>query len=105
VVVNEDFSISVLDNLSENLDDSSDIKPKYILINSNQKALTHRVLRQIHSFGEDYPDYQKIFVPCDMNDDIYCYTKIKNLVPDLDLYDWTQHPLQETIDLFHQATA
>ena len=40
-----------------------------------------------------------------MNDDIGCFEIVKSFVPGLDLYDWTKHPLEKTIQLFSQSEA
>ena len=60
-------------------------------------------IQKIVDFCRQYPDYKKIFFPCDMNDDINCFSIIKKYISDLENYDWTKHSLQESLSLFFHA--
>jgi hypothetical protein len=40
-----------------------------------------------------------------MNDDIYCFYDLQQDIPDLEMYDWTKHSLQDSLCLFKFAKA
>jgi len=75
----------------------------YILININKQSVDMENIQKIVDFCRQYPDYKKIFFPCDMNDDINCFSIIKKYISDLENYDWTKHSLQESLSLFFHA--
>lgn len=76
-----------------------------ILVNLNQKSYTLAHIHQIKSFVESYPNADVIYFPCDMTDDALLYRKLKSEIPQMRYYDWTNHSLKETIDLFASCTA
>jgi len=76
---------------------------KYILININKQSVDKKHIHKIITFCLQYPDHKKIFFPCDMNDDQFCFSHIKKYVPGLEMYDWTKKPLEESLSLFYYA--
>ncbi|MEI7558008.1 MAG: hypothetical protein WCJ45_04195 [bacterium] len=75
----------------------------YILININKQSVDKENIQKIIDFCQQYPDQKKIFFPCDMNDDIQCFVPLKKYIPDLEIYDWTIHSLNESLSLFFHA--
>jgi len=73
------------------------------LININKQSVDVQNIKKITEFCHNYPDHTKIFFPCDMNDDIVCFSAIKKHIPGLELYDRTKHPLSESLSLFYHA--
>jgi polysaccharide pyruvyl transferase WcaK-like protein len=55
-----------------------------------------------------YPDHDIYYMPCGTDDhgvsDTSIYTSIQTYIPQIQLYDWTTHTLQETLDLFAHAS-
>jgi len=110
VKFHEDFSLSVLRKfkLSEpplwaehgNLESD-----KSILVNINTASLTSANIHKIQLFCKEYPDHKIIYFPCDMDDDFQCFDMIKSDIPGIELYDWTKHTLEQTIQLFLHTEA
>jgi polysaccharide pyruvyl transferase WcaK-like protein len=73
---------------------------KYILININHKESTDENRVKIQEFCKQYPLHQKIFFPCDMEDDAKEFKKLKQDIPDLIYYNWTEHDVRHILDMF-----
>jgi len=104
VVLYQDFAQEIIQNAAcriQNLEWRN--KWKYILVNINKQSVNAENLQKIIVFCAQYPDHKKIFFPCDMNDDIYCFSIIKKYISDLEMYDRTQHSLSESLSLFYTA--
>ena len=78
-------------------------KNPYILININKQSVNKENIQRIVDFCTHYPDHKKIFFPCDMNDDKYCFQAIKTYISGLEMYDRTKHSLSTSLSLFHDA--
>lgn len=77
----------------------------YILININKHSVDKDNVQKIIEFCKRYPDHKKIFFPCDMNDDKFCFSYIQKYISDLEIYDWTKKSLEESLSLFYFADA
>jgi vesicle coat complex subunit len=73
------------------------------MININKQSVEKENLQKIIEFCEQYPDHKKIFFPCDMNDDKFCFSTIKKYISDIEMYDWTKHSLMDSLSLFFNA--
>gem|GEM_PF-3727785 len=76
-----------------------------ILVNLNEKSYTFAHIHQIKSFVYQFPGADIIYFPCDMTDDALLYTQLKLEIPHIRYYDWTNHPLKDTLKLFAGCTA
>lgn len=77
---------------------------KNLLINISQKYFTDDNIEKIKNFVWKYSsDCQKIFFPADINLDKVFYSHMRKFIPDLEIYDWTKHNLQDTIELFQMC--
>ena len=99
-LLHQDFAQEIIETAKHK---ASTIKQKYILININKQSVDKENVQRIMDFCTHYPDHKKIFFPCDMNDDKHCFQAIKKYVPGLEMYDWTKHPLTESLSLFYYA--
>ena len=99
-MLHQDFAQEIIENLKYKI---QSIKYKYILININKKSVEKENIQKIIDFCIQYPDYKKIFFPCDMNDDKLCFSIIKKYISDLEMYDRTKNSLSESLSLFHNA--
>lgn len=100
VVSHRDFSESIF-----TLTNPQTHKHQTVLVNLNQESHTLAHIHQIKTFVQNYPDADIIYFPCDMNDDALLYRQLKLEIPQIRYYDWTNHPLKTTIDLFANCTA
>lgn len=76
-----------------------------ILVNLNQKSHTLAHIHQIKTFVQSYPGADIVYFPCDMTDDALLYRQLKLEIPQIRYYDWTNHLLKETMNLFATCTA
>ena len=96
----QDFSEDTIKNNQSKQSKNSD---SFVLINCNLKARNSKTQEQIVDFCQKHKSHKKIFFPCDMNDDIFCFKELKTLVPDMEIYDWTNRPLSESLNLFNHS--
>lgn len=100
VVSYHDFSESVFAHVAPKKEDK-----QTILVNLNQKSHTLAHIHQIKSFVQSYPGADIVYFPCDMTDDALLYRQLKLEIPQIRYYDWTNHPLKTTMNLFASCTA
>ncbi|MCK9466828.1 MAG: polysaccharide pyruvyl transferase family protein [Candidatus Absconditabacterales bacterium] len=98
----QDFSKDILEDFKNK---SKSFLSKTILINISPKHFTENSVEKIQKFILKYPDHKKIFFPADINFDKMFYSQLRKLVPDLLIYDWTKHPLIDTLNLFWSCDA
>lgn len=92
----EDFSTKVFTANPEKSE-----KQDIILINLSPQYNTAENIAKISDFVAKYGDkYEKFYFPADINFDKELFSTLRIIVPDLQIYDWTKHTLQETINLF-----
>lgn len=105
VTLYQDFAQEIILLRDEGTGDRNEDKgtSPYILVNINQHSLDEEHIDKIVSFCKHHSNHKKIFFPCDMNDDNKCFWTIKKYISDLELYDWTQHTLSESLSLFYHA--
>ena len=101
ILLYQDFSKDILEN-QKNLIPQNSSKNK-ILINISPKHFNEDNLEKIQKFVLKYPNHTKIFFPADVNFDKEFYPEIRKFLPDLQIYDWTKHPLSDTISLFQSC--
>lgn len=102
VTIYQDFSQNIIENINCKKQTKSD---SYVLINCNLKSRNTKAKQDIIDFCQTHSQHKKIFFPCDMNDDIYCFYDLQQDIPDLEMYDWTKNSLQDSLCLFKFATA
>jgi polysaccharide pyruvyl transferase WcaK-like protein len=100
-VLYQDFAQETIKNAECKMQNAEN--KKYILININKQSVDKKNIHKIIEFCKKYPDHKKIFFPCDMNDDKFCFSHIKKYVPGLEMYDWTKKTLEESLSLFYYA--
>lgn len=72
----------------------------YILINAQDHTRSDKTLLAIQTFVQAHPDKTPVFFPCDMHDDSKHFDVLAASIPGLQLYDWTQYSVYETLALF-----
>jgi polysaccharide pyruvyl transferase WcaK-like protein len=105
VVLYHDFAQEIIQD-AESIIKKSKLKTKqgkYILININKQSADVENIQKIIDFCAQYPDHEKIYFPCDMNDDKQYFSVIKKYIPWLEIYDRTKHSLLESLSLFYYA--
>lgn len=101
-IVYKDFS----QNIIQNTDCKKQLlQTSYVLINCNLKSRNPDTKKRIVEFCKTHAQHKKVFFPCDMNDDTYCFHDLQQDIPDLEMYDWTKHSLQDSLCLFKWTTA
>ncbi|NOZ44927.1 MAG: hypothetical protein GXP45_07455 [bacterium] len=60
-------------------------------------------MEKIIHYCKKFPNQKKIFIPCDLKDDAQLYPKLQQEIDNIQYYDWTQHSLMETLQLFYHA--
>ena len=98
----QDFSQHIIENIS--CKKTRDQIP-YVLINCNKKSWNSDTKQRIIDFCKIHAHHKKIYFPCDMGDDIYCFDDLQQDIPDLEIYDWTKNSLQDSLCLFKETTA
>lgn len=98
----QDFSQHIIENVSC---EKPLIWESYVLINCNLKSWNHKTKQHIVDFCKTHAQHKKIFFPCDMNDDIYCFADLQQDIPDLELYDWTKNSLEDSLCLLKNTEA
>jgi len=99
-MLHQDFAQEIIETAKHK---ASIIKQKYILININKQSVDKENVQRIVDFCIHYPDHKKLFFPCDMNDDKFCFSTIKKYISGLEMYDRTKHSLTESLSLFYYA--
>jgi len=72
----------------------------YILINAQEHTRSDKTLSAIQAFVDAHPGKVPVYFPCDMFDDSRYFAILQNHIPSLQLYDWTQYTVFETLALF-----
>ncbi len=91
------------ESINVNKDSSlcSEWQKKNILINISPKYFDETNMEKIKKFVWKYDDnLRKIFFPADINIDKELFAKVRKIVPNLEIYDWTKHSLKDSIQLF-----
>lgn len=76
-----------------------------VLINVWPKYYTKQNIQKIKKFVSKYPKHKKIFFAADINFDKEFYSKLRKIIPNLQIYDRTKHNLSETLSLFQNCQA
>ncbi|HRX63534.1 MAG TPA: polysaccharide pyruvyl transferase family protein [Candidatus Absconditabacterales bacterium] len=107
VLLHKDFSESALSSVVRNGRNAvlrySLRTEKFILINIGPKYYTPQNIQKIADYCKKYTKSQKIFFPGDINFDKQYYHKLRKIIPDLEIYDWTKHSLSDTLKLFQDC--
>jgi len=99
-MLHQDFAVELINQAFEQpLDDTIKLE-KHILININHKENTAENREKIIAFCRQYPLHQKIFFPCDMEDDAREFKSLKQDIPDLIYYNWTEHSIDQILNMF-----
>ncbi len=78
---------------------------KYVLINVNSKIRNSQTKQKILDFVSEYPKCQKVFFPCDMDDDLQYFDELKQDIEDLVLFKWTDVDVMSTLSMLKWAEA
>jgi polysaccharide pyruvyl transferase WcaK-like protein len=106
VTLHRDFAFDILDNIQfSGL--KSQISWKYIIINCNSHYWNNDVQAKIQDFCNKYPDHRYIYMPAAMGDDsdMPYFDLLKEKIPSLELYDWRDYMLSQTLGFLAWATA
>lgn len=76
---------------------------KKVLLNTNPYIYNLKSLEEILHSVKSYKKFEKYFVPFDINEDSKYYSHIKNFLPDLEIYDWTQFSIKEIFEFLSEA--
>jgi len=102
-LLHQDFSYNILDKFIKENQQTQNLQEKYILINITPRSFDKNSLDKIKNFCDTYPKHKKIFFPCDINDDMQYFMHMKTHIQDLEIYNWTKHSLNETLQLFYDS--
>jgi len=100
VLLHQDFAVNIIHQAFEEGIGEPIQHAKCILININEKENTAANREKILAFCKQYPLHQKIFFPCDMLDDAKQYKSLKQDIPDLIYYNWTEHSIDQILNMF-----
>jgi polysaccharide pyruvyl transferase WcaK-like protein len=97
-----DFSQYMIDQFRSNAQQPTPLfaPDSYILINAQDHTRSDKTLVAIQAFVDAHLDKIPVFFPCDMHDDSKYFDILATYIPWLQLYDWTQYSVQETLALF-----
>ena len=99
MVLFEDFSKKIFEA------DTTTNKEKVLLINLSPKYNNEKNIEKINNFVKKYGnEYKKIYFPADINFDKQLFYSLRTIIPDIQVYDWTKHDLQDTMNLFLSCT-
>ncbi len=101
-IVYQDFSQDIIKNIAI---DKNSQSISYVLINCNPKSRNTKAKQDIIAFCKTHAQHKKIFFPGDIREDMVCFWNLQQDIPDLEIYDWTKYSLQESLNLFQNATA
>lgn len=108
VTLASDFSLPILHYFANQKTGASgshiDTKP-YVLYNMTPHLSQNLWLPKLQDFCQHRKNVQKFFVPCDIQNDMPLYKIMQKHIPDIKLYDRTNHTLDETLQLFWDAQA
>jgi polysaccharide pyruvyl transferase WcaK-like protein len=99
-MLHQDFAVDIIHQAFEEGIGESIQHAKCILININQQENTPANREKILAFCKQYPLHQKIFFPCDMEDDAKQYKSLKQDIPDLIYYNRTEHSINQILNIF-----
>ncbi|MCX6823132.1 MAG: polysaccharide pyruvyl transferase family protein [candidate division SR1 bacterium] len=100
IMLHQDFAVDTIHQAFEEGIGESIQHAKCILINVNGQENTPANREKILAFCKQYPLHQKIFFPCDMLDDAKQYKSLKHDIPDLIYYNWTEHNINQILNMF-----
>lgn len=80
------------------------VADSYILINAQNHTRSEKTLSAIQAFVDENPGKTPVYFPCDMQDDRKYFDLIAKHIPWLQLYDWTQYSVDETLSMFAHAS-
>lgn len=95
-----DFSLDLINSLKIAKQEKND---KYIIINLSIHALHNDSHEKIKQYCGQHKGYNKIFFYCDYDDDKNYFTSLEKEIPDLEMYDWTKHTIQESLELMNNS--
>lgn len=94
----EDFAFESLVSWSKNNVDINVDKGKYVVYNVNKYVENPETINSCKDFYEKYKNFDQVYMPFDINyNDQKYYQILKQYIPNLKFYDWTQHSLDESI--------
>lgn len=108
VTLASDFSLPVLHYFANQKTAPGTAKTspdQYVLCNATPHLATKSWLPELERFCQHRKTVPKFFMPCDIENDMPLYAKLQKHIPDLKLYNWTNHTLDETLQLFRDTQA
>lgn len=94
IALYHDFAFDVVKLFLENKSNEEN----KVLINLNTYINNLESIEKIKSFSKENSDISQFFVPFDMFNDLKLFENIKKELPNIQLYDWTVHPLKNTFE-------
>jgi polysaccharide pyruvyl transferase WcaK-like protein len=68
-------------------------------VNLNSWVNNPENIQKIETFCQNHAKAKKIFFASDKHDDMLCFENIKKIIPEIEIYDRTQHSLLETFNV------
>lgn len=104
VLLHRDFAYDILANSQQLIAPSQ--KP-YIIINCNSHLWNKQVKKKVEDFCRKHSDCVPYYFPAAMGDDsdVPYYEILKQKVPNIELYDWRDKSIEDTLSFFSHATA
>lgn len=112
VVLHHDFSLETLQNFVFSFEtkkiwlttpSGDTIHDNYIVVNIHPHIRKKPYQQQVFDACQRYHDYQKIYMPCDINYDTIFFAELKERFPDMILRDWTTCSLDQTLAMLAGA--
>jgi len=100
-----DLTLSLLEE-SENIFKEKKIKSQrdpYYLVNFSPLCKKEKAFKLIRKFADGYKKMQPIYISCNKAEDEQFFKEIQEILPNCEIFDWTQANISETIKLFYFA--
>lgn len=100
-----DLSLPLLEETKDYLEswEVEDTRDPYLLINLSPLCDWEESLKKIKETVRKHPQFQPIYFPCSMWEDMQYYTKLQEHLPQLELFDWTKAGVAKTVKLLYFA--
>lgn len=102
-----DLSLPILENFKNQMIVSYEKSQRdpYVLINVSPEVDFDASVRKIKLFLSRFPQCQPVFFAAHAVDDMKYFSRLQELFPSLELFDWTQAGVEKTLNLFYFAEA
>ncbi len=100
-----DLTLSLLEETKEIFTEEK-IKSKrnpYYLINFSPLCNKEKSLKLIRKFADSHKEFQPIYIACNKSEDENFFKDVQEILPNCEIFDWTQANITEILKLFYFA--